>query len=108
MVASRRLSRDEEVQPLPPEEMALIERKCSFPRQLIVEKDGLFEWTVELKIPLHLIFRNNNLSFPQTLRANFYKCADKTKKPHFVSWQPIALPSPNFHCPEFFGEIVLK
>lgn len=119
MVASRRLGRDEDVQPLSPDEMALIERKCTFPRQPIAEKDGLFEWTVELKIPLKLIYQNpqpqnasdfstKELSFPQTLRANFYKCADKTKKPHFVSWQPINLPSPNFHCPEFFGEIVLK
>ena len=108
MVASRRLGRDEDVQPLPPEEMALIERKCSFPRQVIEEKDGLFEWMVELKIPLSLIFREKEPSFPQALRANFYKCADKTKKPHFVSWQPISLPTPNFHCPEFFGEIVLK
>ena len=108
MVASRRLGRDEDVQPLPPEEMALIERKCSFPREVIEEKDGLFEWTVELKIPLSLIFREKEPSFPLTLRANFYKCADKTKKPHFVSWQPIYLPNPNFHCPEFFGEIVLS
>lgn len=130
MVASCRLGRDEDVQPFSPDEMALIERKCTFPREVIEEKDGLFEWTVELKIPLKLIFQNpqpqpaavsllgatepstqsktNELSFPLKLRANFYKCADKTKKPHFVSWQPINLPSPNFHCPEFFGEIVLK
>lgn len=107
MVASRRLGRDEDVQPLSPAEMALIERKCTFPRKPIAEKDGLFEWTVELKIPLFLIFGNKDLTFPRTLRANFYKCADMTKRPHFVSWQPIALPKPNFHCPEFFGEIVL-
>ena len=108
MVVSRRLGRDKEVQPLPPEQMALIERKCTFPRQKIDEKDGLFEWTVELKIPLSLIFRDPKLTFPLTLRANFYKCADKTKRPHFVSWQPIYLPKPDFHCPEFFGEILLS
>ena len=108
MVASRRLGRAEDVQPLPPEEMALIERKCTNPREVIEEKDGLFEWEVELGIPLKLIFRDRKPVFPQPLRVNFYKCADKTKKPHFLSWQPIALPQPNFHCPEFFGEIVLK
>ena len=108
MVASRRLGRDEDVQPLPPEQMALIERKCTFPRQVIAEKDGVFAWTVELKIPLFLIFGNKELVFPQKLRANFYKCADMTKRPHFVSWQPIALPKPNFHCPDFFGEITLE
>ena len=107
MVGSRRLGRAENVQPLSPEQMALIERKCSFPREAFEEKDGLFEWEVELRIPLKLIFREKEPVFPQKLRCNFYKCADKTKKPHFLSWQPIDLPKPNFHCPEFFKEINL-
>lgn len=107
MVGSRRLGRAEDVQPLSKEEMALIERKCSFPREAFEEKDGMFEWTVELAIPLKLIFRDTKPVFPQVLKANFYKCADKTKKPHFLSWQPIDLPKPDFHRPEFFGEIVL-
>jgi len=108
MVASRRLGRAEDVQPFSSDEMALIERKCSFPREAFEEKDGLFEWKVELRIPLKLIFRETEPVFPQKLNANFYKCADKTKKPHFVSWRPIVLPKPDFHCPEFFGEIELR
>jgi len=108
MVGSRRLERDEDVQPLSKEEMAMIERKCSFPREAFEEKDGVFEWDVELAIPLKLIFREKEPVFPQKLKANFYKCADKTKKPHYVSWQPIDLPTPNFHCPEFFKEITLE
>ena len=108
MVASRRISRDEDVQRLTPDEMARIERHCSFPRQAIPERDGLFRWEVQLRIPLDLIFRNNPPAFPQTLRANFYKCADKTRNPHFVSWNPIPLPKPDFHCPQFFSEITLQ
>jgi hypothetical protein len=108
MVASRRLGRAEEVTPLPAEEMALIKRRCTYPRVPFAEKDGLFEWQVELQIPLSLIFRDRQPVFPQILKANFYKCADKTKQPHFLSWQPIRLPKPDFHRPEFFGEIVLN
>ena len=108
MVASRRLARDKDVQRLTPDEMALIERQCSFPREPIPERDGIFTWEVQLRIPLSLIFRDNPPAFPQTLRANFYKCGDKTRLPHFVSWQPILLPNPDFHCPQFFGEIVLQ
>lgn len=108
MVGSRRLGRAEEVVKFPPEEMAQIERRCTYPRELIEEQDGLHEWDVELKIPLTLIFREQAPVFPQVLRSNFYKCADKTKKPHFLSWQPIPLPKPDFHCPQFFGEIVLN
>ena len=108
MVASRRLGKNEGVTPFPAEEMQQIKRKCSFPREAIEERDGLWSWEVELEIPLALIFREQKPVFPQTLRVNFYKCADKTKKPHFLSWQLIALPQPNFHCPEFFGEIKLE
>ena len=108
MVASRRRGREEDVQPFSPDEMGQIERKCTYPRKAFQERDGLFEWTVELRIPLSLIFRNSKPVFPQKLRANFYKCADKTKRPHFLSWQPIPLPKPNFHCPEYFGQITLQ
>lgn len=107
MVGSRRLGRAEDVQPFSLEEMARIERTCSFPRKTFEEKDGMFEWAVELAIPLDLIFRDTKPVFPQKLRCNFYKCADKTKRPHFLSWQPIHLPKPDFHCPDFFGEIEL-
>ena len=44
---------------------------------------------------------------PKTLRANFYKCGDNCDKTHFLSWSPIALEKPNFHCPDFFGELKL-
>lgn len=108
MVASRRLGREEDVQPLSKQQMATIERICSFPHEAFAERDGLWSWEVELHIPLRLILGDQPISFPQKLKANFYKCADKTKKPHFLSWQPIHLPNPNFHCPEFFGEITLE
>ena len=110
MVGSRRKGRAEDVQPFSPEQMASIERRCSFPREAFEEKDGTFEWTVDLRIPLELIFPSpvSELHFPRTLRANCYKCADKTKRPHYVSWQPIPLPAPDFHCPAFFGEITLE
>ena len=108
MVGSRRKGRAEDVVPFSADEMGRIERKCTFPREAFDEKDGVFEWNVELRIPLDLIFREAKPVFPQVLKVNFYKCADKTKKPHYVSWQPIQLPTPNFHCPEFFGQIVLE
>lgn len=108
MVGARRKGRTEDVQPFSPDEMGRIERKCTFPREAFEEKDGLFEWEVELRIPLDLIFREKEPVFPQVLRVNFYKCADKTKKPHYVSWQPIKTSKPDFHRPEFFGELILE
>ena len=36
-------------------------------------------------------------------RANFYKCADKTSHPHWLTWSVVDKPRPDFHVPQFFG-----
>ena len=40
-------------------------------------------------------------------KGNFYKCGDETKTPHYGSWNPIENPTPDFHRPEGFGELVI-
>lgn len=40
-----------------------------------------------------------------TLRANVYKCGDKTAHPHYLAWNPVDTPAPDFHRPEYFGEM---
>lgn len=67
-------------------------------------------WVLTYRIPFGFIRR----FFPEfeakagtRMRANAYKCGDKTVKPHFLSWNPIDLPEPAFHCPQFFGELIL-
>ncbi|MDE6269894.1 MAG: hypothetical protein K2M12_03440, partial [Muribaculaceae bacterium] len=39
------------------------------------------------------------------LRANFYKCGDLLSTPHFLSWNRVDTPHPDFHRPEYFGAI---
>ena len=63
-------------------------------------------WEVFYRIPLEFI----HLFYPEyhfngALMANMYKCGDKTVHKHYLSWAPIDLEKPNFHCPEFFGRI---
>ena len=73
------------------------------------ERVGECTWEVALVIPASAIFRHEIETFNgKTMRANFYKCGDKLQTPHFLSWAPIELPKPKFHCPEFFGEIVFE
>ena len=64
------------------------------------------KWEVSLIIPLE-VFLLNEIHTLDGIQAkgNFYKCGDKLKIPHFVSWNPIKSEQPNFHLPEFFGEI---
>ena len=37
-------------------------------------------------------------------RGNFYRCGGKTNQ-QFAAWNPPGTPRPDFHCPEFFGEL---
>ena len=61
-------------------------------------------WEVFYRIPLQFIrLFYPDYQFTGELAANFYKCGNKTTNKHYLSWSPIDLPSPNFHCPEFFG-----
>ena len=72
-----------------------------------LDKDGIQTWRVGVVIPFELIgIHPDNL--PHSIRANFYKCGDKTAHPHYVSWSPIDTPKPDFHRPDFFGELILK
>ena len=68
-------------------------------------------WHVALTVPFSSFWHHDIGTMlaegHNRLRANFYKCGDALKKPHFLSWAPIKNDTPNFHLPEFFGEIVL-
>lgn len=67
---------------------------------------GDTDWTLQLKIPFEL-FLNDNIDSLKGKKAwaNFYKCGDDLPEPHFVSWNRINAAEPNFHLPEYFGEI---
>ena len=83
-----------------------VKRWASLGTEPFEERVGECTWEVALVIPTSAIFRHEIDSLNgKTMRANFYKCGDKLQTPHFLSWSPIDLPKPKFHCPEFFGEI---
>ena len=63
---------------------------------------GIHDWEVTVLIPFALLGLDKA---PRTLKANFYKCGDLTAHPHFLSWNRIDTPSPDFHRPDFFGII---
>lgn len=86
------------------EEYASIKRYTSLEEVAFEEKKGVYEWELLVAIPLELMGLDPK-NMPEKIRGNFYKCADDTEYPHFVSWNPIDLPAPDFHCPQFFGEI---
>lgn len=68
-------------------------------------------WTLTYSIPFNFI----QMFFPEfnpkpgvSIRANAYKCGDNTVQPHYLAWNPVELPNPNFHCPDFFGTMYFQ
>ncbi len=103
--AARRQSRDIKF-PLTEEEYKTIRRYSSLENKPFNEKKGVFSWELIVAIPLTLIGLDVN-DLPEKIFGNFYKCADDTEFPHFISWNPVNTPEPDFHRPEFFGELYL-
>jgi hypothetical protein len=68
--------------------------------------DSPADWTLLLGVPFESIGIPAG-QIPTTLNANFYKCGDKTKIPHYLSWSPIGTKHPDYHRPEFFGKLFL-
>ena len=102
--ASSRKGRSEDVVPFPAEDMASILRYPSMGHRAFKEMEGMFEWELTVKIPLKLMNLDPD-NLPEKIRGNFYKCADDTDSMHFLSWAPINTESPDFHRPEYFGEL---
>lgn len=88
------------------ETLGSIQRWASLGRRPFEEKRGRTTWEVALIVPFAAFFKHRiRVMEGRTIKANFYKCGDELAQPHFLSWNPIQLPNPDFHCPEFFGEL---
>lgn len=75
----------------------------------VINVDGKKKWNIILVIPT-AVFVNDKIEnlAGATAYGNFYKCGDGLPTPHFLSWSKIEHPTPNFHLPDFFGEIVFE
>ena len=86
--------------------MQAIQRWTSLGTAPFPARESCTAWQLALVIPTTSFFDDNITELSgRTMRANFYKCGDKTLKPHFLSWSPIQSEKPDFHRPEDFGII---
>lgn len=83
-----------------------VERYSTLPAERVETEGGVHSWSVVELIPYELIGVDPE-NVPDALMANFYKCGDLTAHPHFLSWNRIDTPEPDFHRPEFFGKLIL-
>jgi hypothetical protein len=86
-----------------------IERSPSLGKEPFALRTGTCSWELSLAVPVTVFFRNyiQNISGTKAY-GNFYKCGDELLTPHFLSWNKIENPEPNFHLPEFFGELLFE
>lgn len=64
------------------------------------------EFFVDMKT-IHTLYNKDHFNKGDVILANFYKCGDLTVHPHFGMWNRVISETPDFHRPEFFGELVL-
>lgn len=88
--------------PASPEPLKLIDRFTTLGSEPFDLKEGDFKWQMALRIPKEVFFMHPGLQLQGTMRGNFYKCGDKTI-PHFLAWNKVGTPTPDFHQPAYFG-----
>ena len=83
-----------------------VSRWASLGRMPFAERNEPATWEVALMVPYSVFFKHHLSSLDGCeVRANFYKCGDELKTPHFLSWKPIETEKPDFHRPDFFGTL---
>ncbi len=64
-------------------------------------------WTLKYFIPTDFLEKYFGKTEDNML-CNFYKCAEEKEFEHYGTWSPIAWHKPDFHRPEFFGNIIIE
>lgn len=73
------------------------------------DRAGGVQWTITLVIPLSVfVFHSLATLDGVKARSNFYKCGDALPEPHYLAWADIESPEPDFHLPQFFGNLIFQ
>lgn len=91
---------------LPESILSQVETIPSLGKEPIGRIWGETNWELRIKIPKEvLVFSKIEDLSGLKAKGNFYKCGDKLENPHYLSWEPVRSPEPNFHLPEHFGQL---
>ncbi len=94
------------------DDLAKIQVAHTMPRRVETEITQPTTWVVEYRLPLDILPRyRKDIAAPGpgvTWRANFFKCADNSSHPHWLTWSKVERPQPDFHVPECFGTLLFE
>ncbi len=72
----------------------------------VIGNHGSDHWRLYLRIPKDVFEKQYGLPFADPVAAaNFYKCGDETEWEHYGAWNRVINPTPDFHLPQWFGEL---
>lgn len=67
------------------------------------------KWTIEYKVPFSFLKKYYpDYKIGDPLRANFYKCGENVRYPHYGMWCEIIAEEEEFHLPEYFGKLIFE
>lgn len=70
---------------------------------------GGIGWCIRYDLPFMLIQKYIPQFHPNDrlmMRGNFYKCGNGLSQPHWGMWSSVNTPKPDFHRPEYFGDMI--
>ena len=75
-------------------------------RQIQSGGGAAINWTLTVEVPVGVFrfHKFNSIRYKKS-KMNFFKCGDDLSQPHYLAWNNIIAPEPNFHLPEFFGRV---
>ena len=65
------------------------------------------KWVLFYTVPFEFLEKYYG-SYTKEMWGNFYKCGDNTDHKHYQTYFPISTEKPDYHCPQYFGKIVLE
>jgi hypothetical protein len=101
----------EEITPLSIDEINQIEILHSLDGIIDQEINKETVWSIHYRIPINILRRYSDVNRPKPgveWRANFFKIAENSSNPHYLTWAPVEYQQPNFHLPQYFGILRFK
>lgn len=84
---------------------SVLEEYGILPQVNVTKKDDRWSVLVVLTPVFTETVFGKKLSVGSRFAGNFYKCDEDSDNPNFLSWTEIKTEKPDFHRPEFFGEL---
>lgn len=111
MLFKHQITRGVEVVPVSNSDCEKVRIFHSEPKIIDPEKQQPTTWIIEYRVPFEILDKYHPVTKPASgviWRANFYKCADQTSHPHWLTWSIVDLPNPDFHQPVYFGNLIFE